>query len=147
MAAKTNTPFVRLRTYALLVSAPLHEVLIPMNPYLPLLIVLLFGLVLGAILSALAHFVGRRKRSKNSVKYEPYECGVPAVGERDKMSVKFYLTAILFILFDIETVFLYLWATTFKQLGWFGIAEVLAFLAILVVGYVYVLKRGALEWD
>lgn len=117
-----------------------------MNPYLPVLIVLLFGLVLGSILSALAHFVGPRARL-TKVKLEPYECGVPAVGERDKMSVKFYLTAILFILFDIETVFLYLWATTFRDLGWFGIIEVFVFLVILVAGYVYVLKRGALEWD
>ncbi len=116
-----------------------------MNPYLPVLIVLIFGVVLGAILSALAHFVGPHHMTK--VKLEPYECGVPAVGERDKMSVKFYLTAILFILFDIETVFLYLWATTFRQLGWFGLIEVFTFLVILVAGYVYVVKRGALEWD
>jgi NADH-quinone oxidoreductase subunit A len=63
------------------------------------------------------------------------------------MSVKFYLTAILFILFDIETIFLYLWATTFRSLGWFGVVEIVVFLAILVAGYVYVVKRGALEWD
>lgn len=117
-----------------------------MNPYLPVLIVLVFGVVLGAILSALATFLGPRKKL-NAIKLEPYECGVPAVGERDKMSVKFYLTGLLFILFDIETVFLYLWATTFKSLGWFGIAEIFVFLAILVAGYVYVVKRGALEWD
>lgn len=117
-----------------------------MNPYLPVLIVLVFGVVLGTILSGMAALIGRRK-SISAVKLEPYECGVPAVGERDKMSVKFYLTGILFILFDIETVFLYLWATTFKTLGWFGIAEIFVFLAILVAGYVYVVKRGALEWD
>lgn len=117
-----------------------------MNPYLPVLIVLLFGIFLGVVFSALAAFVNRR-RVTDSVKLEPFECGVPAVGERDKMSVKFYLTAILFILFDIETVFLYLWAMTFKELGWFGISEVFVFLVILVAGYVYVVKRGALEWD
>ena len=117
-----------------------------MNPYLPVLIVLLFGIVLGAILSGLAAFLGPRK-VVTSVKLEPYECGVPAVGERDKMSVKFYLTAILFILFDIETIFLYLWATTFKDLGWFGIVEIFVFLVILALGYIYVIKRGALEWD
>ena len=116
-----------------------------MNPYLPVLGVLLFGIALGCIMSAMASFIGPKKRNK--IKSEPYECGVPAVGERDKMSVKFYLTAILFILFDIETVFLYLWAVTFKDLGWFGIAEVIVFLVILVAGYIYVLKRGALEWD
>jgi NADH-quinone oxidoreductase subunit A len=117
----------------------------PMNPYIPVLFILIFALVFGGIMSALSALVGPKKFSK--VKFEPYECGVPAVGTRDKMSVKFYLTAILFILFDIETVFLYLWATTFRDLGWFGIIEVLIFLVILVVGYVYVLKRGALEWE
>jgi NADH-quinone oxidoreductase subunit A len=116
-----------------------------MNPYLPVLIVLLFGIFLGGVLSALSAFLGPKKYTK--VKAEPYECGVPAVGERDKMSVKFYLTAILFILFDIETIFLYLWATTFRSLGWFGVVEIVVFLAILVAGYVYVVKRGALEWD
>jgi NADH-quinone oxidoreductase subunit A len=65
----------------------------------------------------------------------------------EKMSVKFYLTAILFILFDIETIFLYLWAMAFPELGWFGIAEILIFMLILVAGYIYVVKRGALEWD
>jgi len=116
-----------------------------MNPYLPVLFILLFSLLLGTLLSAASHFIGPRKPSK--IKLEPYECGVPAVGERDKMSVKFYLTAILFILFDIETIFLYLWATTFRDLGWFGVIEVLVFMLILVAGYIYVVKRGALEWD
>ena len=117
-----------------------------MNPYLPVLIVLGFGIIVGGALSVLAHALGPKGRP-NPVRLEPFECGVPATGERDKMSVKFYLTAILFILFDIETVFLYLWAMTFKELGWFGIAEVFVFLVILLVGYVYVLRRGALEWD
>lgn len=116
-----------------------------MNPYLPVVIVMLGGIGLGAVLSALAAFVGPKRPDR--IKNQPYECGVPIVGERDRMSVKFYLTAILFILFDIETVFLYLWAVTFRQLGWFGVGEVLIFIGILVVGYVYVLKRGALEWD
>jgi NADH-quinone oxidoreductase subunit A len=117
-----------------------------MNPYLPVLIALVVGIGLGGVLSAMAAFAGPKKR-RNAVKIEPYECGVPIVGQRDKMSVKFYLTAILFILFDIETVFLYLWATTFEQLKWFGIVEIIVFLLILVAGYVYVVKRGALEWD
>lgn len=117
-----------------------------MNPYVPVILALVVGVTLGLILSGMATFIGPKKVYKK-VKYEPYECGVPTVGSRDKMSVKFYLTAILFILFDIETVFLYLWATTFKQLGWFGIVEILVFLLILVAGYVYVVKRGALEWD
>jgi NADH-quinone oxidoreductase subunit A len=116
-----------------------------MNPYLPVLIVLCFGVGFGLIMTAMSHFIGPRRYS--STKMEPYECGVPIVGEKDKMSVKFYLTGILFILFDIETIFLYLWAVIFRDLGWFGIAEVAVFLVILLAGYVYVLRRGALEWD
>jgi NADH-quinone oxidoreductase subunit A len=100
-----------------------------MNPYIPVLIVLIFGLTLGAILSGLAAFLGPRNPRP------------------EKMSVKFYLTAILFILFDIETIFLYLWAKAFPQLGWFGVSEILVFMVILVAGYIYVVKRGALEWD
>jgi NADH-quinone oxidoreductase subunit A len=117
-----------------------------MNPYLPVLIVLIFGLTLGAILSALAAFLG--PKNPRPEKIDPYECGVPKVtNANEKMSVKFYLTAILFILFDIETIFLYLWATAFPQLGWFGVAEILVFMMILISGYIYVVKRGALEWD
>jgi NADH-quinone oxidoreductase subunit A len=116
-----------------------------MNPYLPVLIVMVAAIGLGAILSGLAAFVGPRR--PNPIKSQPYECGVPIVSERDRMSVKFYLTAILFILFDIETVFLYLWATTFRDLGWFGVIEVMVFVTMLVIGYVYVIRRRALAWD
>jgi len=117
-----------------------------MNPYLPVLIVLVFGVVLGGILSAFAAFLGPRK--PNARKSEVYECGVPLVtSASEKMSVKFYLTALLFILFDIETIFLYLWAVSFEKLGWFGLIEVAIFMVILVVGFVFVVKRGALEWD
>jgi NADH-quinone oxidoreductase subunit A len=117
-----------------------------MNPYIPVLIVLIFGLTLGAILSAMAAFLGPRK--PNPEKSDPFECGMPKVtNANEKMSVKFYLTAILFILFDIETIYLYLWAKAFPQLGWFGIAEILVFMVILLSGYIYVVKRGALEWD
>ena len=117
-----------------------------MNPYLPVLIVLVFGVALGGILSALSIFAGPKRPSRS--KSDVYECGVPLVTSgSEKMSVKFYLTAILFILFDIETIFLYLWAISFEKLGWFGLIEMAVFVAILVVGLVYVMKRGALEWD
>ena len=68
---------------------------------------------------------------------------------RERMSVKFYLTAILFILFDIETIFLYLWARVYSQLatGWFGFIEILLFIFVLLIGYIYVIRKGALEWD
>lgn len=116
-----------------------------MNPYLPILFILAFGLVVGVVMSALSHFVGPKKPT--AIKQEVFECGVPQVGSREPMSAKFYMTAILFILFDIETIFLYLWAKTFRNLGWFGIAEIIIFMFILLAGYIYVLKRGALEWD
>lgn len=116
-----------------------------MNPYIPVLIVMIFGITIGGALSGLAYLLGPKKYEK--IKFEPYECGVPIVSQRDKMSVKFYLTGILFILFDIETIFLYLWAKTFKDLGWFGFIEILVFLIILFAGYIYVIKRRALEWD
>lgn len=117
-----------------------------MNPYIPVLMFLVFGIVLGCILSFLSWYLGPRKYNKS--KHEAYECGVPMVTTaREKMSVKFYLTAILFILFDIETVFLYLWARTFHALGWFGVIEILVFMFILVMGYIYIVRRGALEWD
>jgi NADH-quinone oxidoreductase subunit A len=116
-----------------------------MNPYIPVLIVMVFGIVIGGALSGLAYLLGPKKFS--STKFEPYECGVPIVSQRDKMSVKFYLTAILFILFDIETVFLYLWAKTFRVMGFFGLIEVALFLLVLLVGYIYVIKRRALEWE
>jgi len=116
------------------------------NPYLPVLVVLVFGILLGAILSALSFFMGPKRYTKE--KYDPYECGVPLVTTAaERMSVKFYLTAILFILFDIETIFLYLWAVSFHKLGWFGLFEVLVFMIILVAGYIFVLRRRALEWD
>jgi len=118
----------------------------PMNPYIPVLILMAVGLTLGGALSGLAGLFGPKRPS--TLKNEPVECGLPRVTDsREKMSVKFYLTAILFILFDIETVFLYLWAKTFDRLGMFGLIEGFVFIAILFVGYVYVWKRGALEWD
>lgn len=116
-----------------------------MSPYLPILIIILVALVIGGAMSALAHFFG--PRNATAIKQEPFECGVPDNSPREKMSVKFYLTSILFILFDIETVFLYLWARVFKTLGWFGIAEIFVFLLILVAGYIYVLQSKALDWD
>ncbi|MEZ4743102.1 MAG: NADH-quinone oxidoreductase subunit A [Bdellovibrionota bacterium] len=116
-----------------------------MNPYLPVLIVLVIGIVLGIALSSLSRLLGPKK--PNPIKLETYECGVPQVHEQSRMSVKFYMTAILFILFDIEAIFLFLWARTFKSLGWFGFIEVFVFMCILVSGYIYVVKRGALEWD
>ena len=82
------------------------------------------------------------------VKETPYESGIPPIGTtRERFSVKFYLVAMLFIVFDIETVFMIPWGVAFRQLGLFGLVEMAVFMVILLVGYVYAWKRGALEWD
>ena len=84
----------------------------------------------------------------NKVKLEPYECGVPATSLAfdHRFSVRYFLIAVLFIVFDVETVFLFPWAIRFKQLGWFGAVEMAVFLAILLIGYFYAWKRKVLSW-
>jgi NADH-quinone oxidoreductase subunit A len=84
----------------------------------------------------------------NSVKLEPYECGMPATSLAfdHRFSVRYFLIAVLFIVFDVETIFLFPWAIRFKQLGWFGAAEMAVFLAILLIGYFYAWKRKVLTW-
>jgi NADH-quinone oxidoreductase subunit A len=119
---------------------------IGMNPYLPILLMLIIGLVLGLGFSGLSLILGPKK--PNIHKLEVYECGMPITSSAEqRFSVKFYLTAILFILFDIETIFMYLWSSAFDYLGWFGIVEVGIFIATLAIGFIYVIKRGALRWD
>lgn len=111
---------------------------------------LLFGFAVLATLFPLAALaVGRLVRPSNptAVKLDPYECGiVPESTARGRYSVKFYIVAMLFVIFDVETVLLFPWAVRYKQLGWFGLAETGIFLGFLVVGYVYILKKGALDW-
>lgn len=114
--------------------------------YVPIAILLLLALLLSGAMVAASRYVGRRLKAPG--KFTPYESGMDPRGDaRDRFSVKFYLVAILFILFDIEVVFLYPWAVHYKQLGLFGLVEMLIFLGILVVGYLYILGSGALDWD
>ena len=80
-------------------------------------------------------------------KYEPYECGIEVTTEaRDRYSVQYYIVSVLFVIFDVETIFLFPWAVKYGQLAMFGLIEMLVFIAILVVGYAYAWKKGALEW-
>ena len=117
-----------------------------LSPYFSILFAGVAALLIAGGATAASFLLGPKK--PNEAKLDVYECGVPVVGSaRQRLSVKFYLTAILFILFDIETVFLYLWASAFDMLGWFGVVEVALFVATLVAGYVYILKRGALDWE
>src|SRR5688572_9404900 len=84
----------------------------------------------------------------NKVKLEPYECGIePLTDARDRYSVRYYLVAMLFVIFDVETVFMFPWAVMLDELAWFGLIEMLLFLFILIVGYAYAWGKGALEWQ
>jgi NADH-quinone oxidoreductase subunit A len=88
-----------------------------------------------------------RTQSPNRVKLMPYECGIdPYDDARGRYTVRFYIIAILFVIFEVETIFLFPWAVKFKALGMFGLIEMLVFLGILIVGYVWIWKKGALEW-
>jgi NADH-quinone oxidoreductase subunit A len=117
-----------------------------MREYLPVLLFLVaaIGFAVGTL--TLSTFIVPRR--SNSVKDAAYECGVEPVGDaRKRITVKFYLVAVLFILFDIEAVFLYPWAVTFRQLGLYGLVEMILFIVILLVGYLYLIQKRALEWD
>src|SRR6266436_9872323 len=93
----------------------------------------------------LSQFVGPRKPTPE--KLAPYECGMPPVGDaRERQSVKFYLVAMIFLLFDIEIAFLYPWAMALRDLGWGGFVQVLLFMTLLLAGYTYVWRKGALDW-
>jgi NADH-quinone oxidoreductase subunit A len=107
-----------------------------------ILVALAFGL--GSVV--FSSLIGQKKYSK--VKMAPYECGCEPIGTaRERFPIKFYIIAMLFILFDIEAVFLYPWAVLYKKLGLFGLVEMGVFIVILFVGYIYVWKKGALEWE
>jgi len=117
-----------------------------MREYLPILLFLLVAIAFAGGTIGLSSLIVPRRR--NAVKMSTYECGVEPVGDaRARFPIKFYLVAVMFILFDIEAVFLYPWAVAFRQLGLYGLIEMALFIGILLVGYLYVLKKRALEWD
>jgi len=112
----------------------------------PILFLVALASFIALAMAGASIFLGRR--SKNAAKGEPYESGiVPSGDTRGRFPVKFYLIAILFIIFDIEIVFFYPWAVIYQKLGMFGLIEILVFAAILLVGYFYILGKGALKWD
>lgn len=114
--------------------------------YFPIAFQVFMAVVIGVGMFLVSSLLGKRRSS--AVKGEPYESGIkPESDARERLPVKFYLVAILFIVFDLETVFLFPWAVNFKRLGLFGLVEMGIFILILLVGYVYILKKGALKWD
>jgi NADH-quinone oxidoreductase subunit A len=118
----------------------------PAYTYVPFLVMLALALGLGLALPFLTQVLGPKRPS--AAKMIAYESGMDPVGTaRDRFSVKFYLVAMLFIIFDIEVVFMYPWAVQYKQLGLFAFVEMLVFVVILFVGYIYLVKKDGLKWD
>jgi NADH-quinone oxidoreductase subunit A len=113
--------------------------------YLPIFIFLAIAIAFPVVTIIIAKLI--RPSSPFQTKLEAYECGIKAASDsRGRYTVRFYIIAILFVIFDVETIFLFPWAVRYRALGWFGVAEVVVFLAILVVGYIWAYKKGALEW-
>lgn len=110
-------------------------------------ILILFAIAVGltSVMVILTSLLGPKAR--NPFKDEPFECGNLPLPFEQRVNVKFYVVALLFILFDMEAVFLFPWAVVFKEVGWLGFWSMLSFVAILVVGLIYVWKRGALRWE
>jgi NADH-quinone oxidoreductase subunit A len=117
-----------------------------LNDYLPVLMLLLFAISFAIVSLGLSALLGKRGK-RNEIKDQAFECGMkPFTTGRSRFSIKFYVVAMLFIIFDVEVVFLYPWAIKYKSLGLFAFVEMLIFLGVLFLGWVYVVKKGALEW-
>ena len=113
--------------------------------YFPVVVQLLIAMVLASGLIGASFLLG--KKVKDRVKDSPYECGIVPTGTaRERFSVKFYLVGMIFILFDIEAVFLFPWVVVFRELKLFGLAEMFVFVVLVLVGFFYVYKKGVLEW-
>lgn len=114
--------------------------------YFPILVFIGIAILIGIVPLLAGAILGSHK--PNAAKNAPYECGFKALGDaRLPFDVRFYLVAILFIIFDLETAFLFPWAVVLRKIGWFGFWSMMIFLGILVVGFIYEWKKGALEWE
>jgi NADH-quinone oxidoreductase subunit A len=114
--------------------------------YLPIFFQFLFALGFVVTTMAGTHFLGPKKTTSN--KLDNFECGIESIGNaRSPFSVKYFLTAILFVLFDVEVIFMYPWAVNFRELGILGFVEMLIFMVFLLFGFFYVIKRKALDWE
>lgn len=114
--------------------------------YLPVLLTWLFAITNATGIIVAGYVLG--KKFRNKAKDTPYECGITPTGSaKERFSVKFYLVAMLFILFDIEAVFLYPWAVVYRDLKWFGFFEMLMFVVLVFTGFIYIWKKGVLDWS
>ena len=118
----------------------------PAEIYFPVLVQVIIAIAIAGGLIGASMLLGKRVRDK--VKDSPYECGIAPTGSaRDRFSVKFYLVGIVFILFDIEAVFLYPWAVVYRELKMFAFYEMLLFIVLVLSGFYYIWKKGALDWS
>src|SRR2546428_8005079 len=116
------------------------------SAYIPVLIYAVLVIAFPAVTLVLAKFI-RPASTSFGAKLKPYECGIPPESDaRGRYSVRFYIVAILFVIFDVETIFLFPWAVQFNALGLYGLVTMFVFLGILVIGYIWLYKKGALEW-
>ena len=116
-----------------------------MESWFPIVLMLVLGFAFAAGGMLASQLVGPRNPSPQ--KSAPYECGVPPVGDaRERQSVKFYLVAMIFLLFDIEVAFLYPWTMALRDLGWPGLFQIVVFFLLLLTGYIYVWRKGVLDW-
>lgn len=114
--------------------------------YLPIVFMALVAAGFVVTTMLLTHLLGPKRKTK--IKNETFECGIESVGNaRTPFSIKYFLVAILFVLFDVEVIFMYPWAVNFRELGVFGLWEMFAFMGLMVVGLVYIIKKGALNWE
>ena len=114
--------------------------------WLLILLLMVMAVGFGGVSVLLGRLLGPRNPTPE--KSAPYECGMPAVGDaRERQSIQFYLIAMIFLLFDIEVAFLYPWALALRALGWAGYVQVVLFTLVLVAGYIFVWKKGALDWS
>lgn len=116
------------------------------SDYLPIIIQLLLAGAFVFLVIGVTHLLGPKRKTDEKLKN--FESGIEAVGNaRQPMAIKYFLIAILFVLFDVEVIFFYPYAVNFRSLGWFGFAEVLLFVFFFLVGFVYIVKKGALQWE
>ncbi|MBK9479221.1 MAG: NADH-quinone oxidoreductase subunit A [Bacteroidetes bacterium] len=114
--------------------------------YFPIALMAIVALGFVLLVMALTHWMGPKRKSK--IKLESFECGIESQGNaRMPFSIKYFLVAILFVLFDVEVIFMYPWAVNFKELGMLGFVEMLLFIFFLLVGFYYIIKKGALKWE
>lgn len=116
--------------------------------YLPVLLLIIVAVGLAGLIVLISILFGPRRRANMPKKLVPYESGMRAIGQgQRRFPVRYYLIAVIFILFDIEVIFFYPWAVAYRQLGLFALIEMLIFVGILLAGYIWIWKKGALDWE